>query len=239
MILFSIPDYWGFYALNLALIELMEQQPQKFYDDVKIDSIYGSFPCIWNGGRYLTGSTSFENIKATISPFMERGISIRHTFTNCLLEEKHLSDTLCNQICKLTEHPLNGVNISSQLMKDYIEKHYPLFYTMWSTTICTSNLDEINRLSQNNLLVLDYNLNNQWEQLKQLIHPENIEILVCESCLPNCPHRQKHYQNESNNQLYNGNDVFSCPFGSDYFYDHYNNPHHLLLLHILFYAQLL
>ena len=44
MIKFSIPDYYGFYGLNLFLIDLMREQPDKFYDDIIIDSVYGSFP---------------------------------------------------------------------------------------------------------------------------------------------------------------------------------------------------
>ncbi len=228
MIKFSIPDYYGFYGLNLFLIDLMKEQPDKFYDDIVIDSVYGSFPCIWNGGRYYPGGTSFENIKATIEPFNERGISIRHTFTNCLLEEKHLNDTLCNKICALTENPLNGVNVNSQLMKDYIEKNYPQFYTMWSTTICEEDIDKINKLSKNNLLVLDYNLNNNFELLKQLKYPHNIEILVCESCISNCPNRKEHYIHESNCQLYNETSLYDCPWAlRNFYHGSCLRPHHV------------
>ena len=115
MILFSLPDYYGFFNLNLTLLNLMENQREKFYDDIIIDSIYGSFPCIWNGGRFYEGSTSFRNIIATTTPFTERGISLRHTFTNCLLTKEHLQDTLCNKICELTHNPLNGINVNSIL----------------------------------------------------------------------------------------------------------------------------
>ena len=42
----------------------------------------------------------------------EYNISARLTFSNSLLEEKHLSDPKCNTLCKLfaeSESPQNGV----------------------------------------------------------------------------------------------------------------------------------
>lgn len=215
MIIFSCPDYYGFFNLNLKLLDLFQEERVKFYDDVIIDSIYGSFPCIWNGGRFYEGGTSFGNIVATITPFIERGISLRHTFTNCLLTEEHLNDTLCNKICELTHSSLHGINVNSTLLKKYLEEKYPEFYIMWSTTLCTEDLEQINFLSEKNLLVLDYNLNNNFEFLAKLKHPENIEILVCETCIPNCPNRFDHYQNESERQLFLHNNFYPCPWRTD------------------------
>ena len=43
-ILFSIPDFYNLFDLNMMLISLKQQEPEKFYEDVKIDSVYGSFP---------------------------------------------------------------------------------------------------------------------------------------------------------------------------------------------------
>ena len=229
MIYFSLPDYYGFFNLNLKTLDLFEEQHIKFYDDIKIDSIYGSFPCIWNGGRFYTGGTSFENIVATVSPFTERGVSLRHTFTNCLLTEKHLNDTLCNKICELTHNPLHGINVNSALLKKYLEEKYPDFYIMWSTTLCTEDLEQINSLSEKNLLVLDYNLNNNFKFLSKLKHPENIEILVCETCIPNCPNRKEHYLHESNCQLFNETSHYDCPWAnsSTFYTGAYLQPHYV------------
>lgn len=212
MILFSLPDYHRFYRLNLSLLEIMDKEPEKFYEDIKIDSIYGSFPCIWNGGRYYDAQVSYDNIVMTVKPFMERGISLRHTFTNCLLTQEHFSDTLCNKICELTHSPLNGINVTSPELKQYLEERYPQFYYMWSTTLGFTNISTINEYSQNNLLVLDYSLNNKFEILKTLQHPNNIEILLGETCIDNCPKRLEHYQHNSNCQLYNTSSPYNCPF---------------------------
>ena len=48
-ILLSLPGLYQFTNLNLATIDLMEQVPEKFNQDVVVDSMYGSFPCTWNG----------------------------------------------------------------------------------------------------------------------------------------------------------------------------------------------
>ena len=230
MILFSIPDFYGFFHLNLRLLELKQQEPEKLYSDIVIDSVYGSFPCIWNGGRFYPGSTTYDNILATVTPFMDYGVSIRHTFTNCLLTEEHFSDVLCNKICELTENPLNGININSPALKQFLEQKYPQFYYMWSTTICEEGLNNINTLSEHNLVVLDYNLNNKFDLLKQLQYPQNIEILVCETCIPNCPNRKTHYIHESNCQLYNESNIYACPWANDNFFQGAcKQPHHVTI----------
>ena len=43
--------------------------------------------------------------------------------------------------------------------------------------------------------------NNNFDLLKQLTHPENIEVLANENCLPNCPHRDLHFKIYSAIQL--------------------------------------
>lgn len=43
------------------------------------------------------------------------------------------------------------------------------------------------------LVVLDYNLNNQFELLEQINHKDKCEILVNACCIPNCPRRAEHY----------------------------------------------
>ena len=51
-IYFHIPGFFEFYGINIRLIELMKEHPEYFYDNIKIGSVYGSFPsAIWNGGR--------------------------------------------------------------------------------------------------------------------------------------------------------------------------------------------
>ena len=221
MIKFSIPDFWVHYKLNLLFIDLFQSQRNKFFDDVEIDSIYGSFPCIWNGGRIVPGYTSGINIENTLKAFNQRGIGIRFTFTNSLLQPEHLSDCLGNQILQLGHSTKNSVNISSPLMKEYIQTHYPKYYILYSTTMGIIDIAKINELSKDNIVVLDYSLNNNFELLKQLQYPENIEILCSELCIDGCPYREEHYRSISQHNLFQTVEPYQCKF-SRYGLSYYN-----------------
>lgn len=223
-ILFSIPDFFYLYDLNTMLLQLMQQEPQKFYDDVKIDSIYGSFPgCIWNSGRAACGWTSIENIVNTVAAFNQQKISVRYTFTNSQITGRHLFDYQCNTILQATENLVegmqNGVNINQPILAEYIEKNYPNYYLLWSTTKGVNSIEETNRLSEDRITVLYYGMNNT-TALKELTHPENIEILVSEACIENCPKRFEHYESIGKLQLLQPSEPgFRCPYGCEqYFY---------------------
>lgn len=222
MIKFSLPGYWIKYRLNMILLNIYQNERNKFYDDIIIDSFFDSFPCVWNGGRVTEGFTNLKNIEATVAPYRDMGIGLRHTFTNSFITEESLKDQLGNVICQLTESPLNGINCNSDLMANYIKEKYPQFYLIWSTTLGITDIDKINELSQDRLLVLDYELNNNFEVLSQLKNSYNIEILVGESCIDNCPNRQNHYMTISKQQKYLSPGGFECPNNCDGNWDYYN-----------------
>lgn len=205
----------------------MQQEPEKFYDDIKIDSIYGSFPgCIWNSGRAACGWASIENIVNTVAAFNQQKISVRYTFTNSEIKGRHLLDYYCNTILqntgKLVEGVQNGVNINQPILADYIAKNYPEFYLLWSTTKGINSIEETNKLSEDRITVLYYGMNNT-TALNELTHPENIEILVSEACIERCPKRFEHYSSIGKLQLLEPSEAFQCPYGCEqYFY--YDTP---------------
>lgn len=76
----------------------------------------------------------------------EYGISARLTFSNSLLEKRHLSDQKCNQLCAIFEEkntPRNGVIIHSDLLMHYLKKEYPGFYFVSSTTKVLTDFQEL------------------------------------------------------------------------------------------------
>ena len=90
---FHLPDFSGNFKLNLLFADMLEKRPDFFREGVEIASFYGVFPpCLWNGGRPQGGMTDKNFIKAVIKTFNDRGIPLRYTFTNLMLEKKHLSD---------------------------------------------------------------------------------------------------------------------------------------------------
>ena len=201
-ILITLPGFQrnGF-LINLTLIDLVKKYPEKFYDGLKIECVYDNFPCLWGGGRVVPfeHELSKEEIESWIGPFLARGVKVRFNFTNTLLEEKHLKDRYSNELLKKCIEVADkynsriGIVIFSDLLKQYLETNYPSLDFVWSTTLGQIGLDETNRRSKDNLLVIDYMYNNNFEFLKQLKYPEHIEVLANEWCVPNCPHRKLHF----------------------------------------------
>lgn len=218
-ILFSIPDFYNYFNLNLGLVNLMEQYPGYFRDNVVIDSMYGTFPgCIWNSGRTQFGGATYENIVATIAQINQKGISIRFTFTNKFITEKNLfEDHYGNTILQLANNGMNGVNVSTPEFAGYIRKNYPNLYLLWSTTKGIKTVEEVNALSEDRILVPPYTMNNT-DDIKKFEHPENIELLACEACIDHCPNRAAHYEDLATAQMLRPSKAFKCPHGCEQYY---------------------
>lgn len=221
-ILVNIPGFWQEYKLSLAMVDLQHKYPFIFKDGLKLNTVYDCFPCIWTGGRSAPKDMIFskDEIAQKIVPFLERDIGIRYNFTNLLLKEEHLYDYTCNQIMDYTMEILKdypdlplGITIASDVLYEYLQKKYPGLYYCWSTTLGKIGIDEVNRRSEHDLLVLDFNYNNDFEWLKQLKHPENIEILTNEGCIPHCPYRDLHWKYISETQLIPGDQDCNTPTG--------------------------
>ena len=211
-----LPGLCNFRVINQVLLNLMKDYPSKFRDGYKIGSVYGTFPgAIWNGGRAVFGTAYKGDIDRIIKIYNSRGIPVRFTWTNSLLEEKHNQDTYCNLIMKLADNGKNQVLVNSPSLEEYIRREYPNYPIISSTTKRIVNLEEIKaELAKDyHLVVLDYDLNHDEDVLKEL-EPlaDKIEILVNEICTPGCPKRAEHYRAESLSQLeFDKDTYFKCP----------------------------
>lgn len=212
-----LPGFCYYRQLNYAVITLMEKYPDAFREGYRIGSVYGTFPgAIWNGGRVVMGSAGKRDIEATLHLYNDKGVPVRFTWTNSVLEEKHTYDTYCNLIMRLADNGLNQVLVNSQVLADYIRREYPRFPMISSTT---KRIIEPERLFEELkedyfLVVLDYDLNHNEEVLKKLEEhgSEKIEILVNEVCTPGCTRRAEHYEQQSRAQLnFDVKDIFPCP----------------------------
>lgn len=196
---FHLPGFTRNYHLNMLLIKLMETYPDAFREDVEIASFYGEFPpSLWNGGRCVGGTYNEETMRFVIQSLNEQGISLRYTYTNPLINQSHLQDKHCNRCLELADRPdgLNAVIVVSPVLEKYIRKTYPNYRIVSSTCKQITDVDALKaELEQDyDLVVLDYNLNNNWEILETLPHKERIELLVNAVCPPDCPRRHAHYQ---------------------------------------------
>ncbi len=211
-----LPGFCAFRLLNQFIINMMHDHPEKFKEGYKIGSAYGSFPgAIWNGGRAVMGFSGKDEIARTIKTYNDKGVPVRFTWTNGLIEEKHTYDTYCNLIMKLADNGLNQVLVNAPVLEEYIKKEYPNFPRISSTTKRIVDADGLLGEIQKDyhLVVLDYDMNHNEEALKKLEpYADKVEILVNEICYPGCPLRTQHYLQQSQMQLeFDVNTNFPCP----------------------------
>ena len=194
---FHLPDFSGNFKLNLLFADMLKNRPDFFREGVEIASFYGVFPpCLWNGGRSQGGNTDKNYMKAVIKAFNERGIPLRYTFTNLMLEKKHLSDERCNMMLNLSNNGLNEAIIASPILEDYLRRNYPKF-KLTSSTCKRLNTEELllAELEKDyHIVVIDYDFNNKFDILEKLPRKKDIEFLVNACCEPECPGRLQHYK---------------------------------------------
>ena len=145
-----LPGFCYFYKLNTTLIKLMKQYPEKFHEGYEIGSVYGTFPgAIWNGGRAVFGVMSKKDIKTVIDYYNSLGVPVRFTWTNSLLEEKHLNDTYCNLIMELANNGKNQVLVNRDVLSDYLRKTYHSVSENIKTTNESSNKNDAQNIYKN------------------------------------------------------------------------------------------
>lgn len=231
---FYLPDFGRFLHLNITILDLLERSPEFFNEGVEIGGIYGTFlGAIWNGGRLLGGSTSSDEMKEVITLLNNKGVPIRYTYTNHLLEEKHLNDTYCNLTMELANNGMNEIIVNSPLLEEYLRKNYPNFKYILSTTRCERDLNKINEATKKyDLVVTDYRDNPNMEFLNSIEDKSKIELLVNAYCHPDCKLRQHHYDTIAKHQLRfeemnpatDGQLAGQCPAYRRYFYDTLDFP---------------
>lgn len=193
---FHLPGFAVHSTFNLVAAEMIQKMPDYFREGVEIASVYGVFPpAIWNGGRFQIGRCDVDFIKYVINAYNKRGIPLRFTFTNPLIEEKHLKDDFCNTIMRLADNGLNEVIVVSPLLEDYIRSKYPKYKITSSTC---KRITDPEKLSEEigkdyHIVVVDYDLNNKFDILEKLPDKKKCELLVNACCEPECKLRSTHY----------------------------------------------
>lgn len=214
-IFFYLPDFYDKYDINMLTCDLIDKFPEYFYDNIKIGGVYGTFPnSIWNGGRVVLGGVTKEEIDYIISEFNKRNVAVRYTFTNPMLEEKHLYDTFCNLCLKAADNGMNEIIVNSPILEKYIRENYPKYKIILSTTKCLVSASDVEKQSEKDysLVVVDNSFNNS-EKLFSLKNKEKYEIIINSYCRDNCPDRVEHYKEIGRAQLEFRSSHFKyCPF---------------------------
>ncbi len=204
---YHLPGLFEFRALYAAFLPLFRGHREYFYDWCRIGSVYGApADCLWGGGRVGFGDEDPADVAALMR---EYAVSARLTFSNTLLRKEHFADRKCNALCALFERngpAENGVIVGSDLLTEYLQKHYPGLYLVSSTT---KVLTEFSRLEQElareeyRYVVPDFRMNNARDRLKALPEAlkQKVEFLCNECCRFDCPDRKACYENVSRKNL--------------------------------------
>ena len=201
---YHLPGLFEFYELYKVFLPLFFEHREFFYDWCDIGSVYGApGDAIWGGGRVGFGDEAAEKVLELTEKYH---ISARLTFSNSLLREEHLSDRLCNRLCRLFEKPENGIIITSDLLLNYLKEKYPAFYYVSSTTKVITDFDELVKETDREefrYVVPDFRLNKAWERLDALSpgQKEKLEFLCNECCFTGCAVRRECYENVSRKSL--------------------------------------
>ena len=198
---YHLPGLFEFQDLYKRFLPLFRLHREWFYDWCTIGSIYGApAGCRWDGGRAGFGGEK----PATAAALMkEYGISARLTFSNSLLREEDLADPVCNSLCALFENngPVpGGVILSSDLLLEYLQKKYPGFYFVSSTTKVLTEFRQLEVELERpafRCVVPDFRLNRAWSGLNSLREElkRKVEFLCNEACWFECTDRKACYEN--------------------------------------------
>lgn len=201
---FHLPGLRFNYPLNMLWSSLLEEKPEWFREGVEIGSFFGCFPiALWNGGRLIQHDQCDRNfIENVVKNVNARGIPVRYTFTNPLITEADLDDPYCNYCMDVANNGMNEVMIFSPILEKYLREKYPNFAYNSSTCKEIKNKEDLNaELNRDyKYVVLDYNLNNHWDFIEGLEHPEKLEVLINTLCQPGCKRRGEHYKQIAKDQ---------------------------------------
>lgn len=204
---FHLPGLFEFYELYRLFLALFYEHREYFYNWCEIGSIYGApTDCPWGGGRTSFGAENPEEVLALLRRY---GISGRLTFSNSLLQKKHLSDTKCNALCALfaeNKGVQNGIIIHSDLLLEYLQENYPELYFVSSTTKVLTDFEQfVSEVKRDDFryVVPDFRFNKQFDKLQTLSKSEKDKVeFLCNECCPfACKDRKRCYEAVSRKNL--------------------------------------
>ncbi|MGN0194168.1 MAG: hypothetical protein ACI39G_03540 [Pseudoramibacter sp.] len=203
---YHLPGLFEHYEFYKAFLEVYRGHPEYFNEGCDIGSVYGApAGCLWGGGRVELSDAAPDAVFALIADY---GIPVRLTFSNILLEEKHLNDPQCNALCKrLARSKIKpGIIVASDLLTAYLHKNFPELYLVSSTTKVITDFKqfrkELNR-PEFAYTVPDFRLNKKLTEFSKLSKKEKnkVELLCNECCDFGCTERAECYRDVSRKAL--------------------------------------
>lgn len=179
-------------------------------EDCHIRSVFGSIPCIMQGGRIPPLDMKISTAKKVIDMYNSLNIACCLTFSNPEIEREDLDDYTSNQLLKIVNENVksfnvnNSVIVTSDLLKTYIQNTYQdlkirasILKPSIEVGLGRDNSDYYNSLLDLAVGFDTVNVNPfklyESEFLSRLEGISRAEFVVNHRCLPNCPKAREHY----------------------------------------------
>ena len=183
----ALPGLYSNFQLNKLFINLFINKREIFYDWIKINKVYGSFPNnIWGLERYEYGNISITKLQKVIDFYKEKNIQICLEMDNPFIENKHLNNNFLNKILKGNNDNKTSVFINSNILREHIRNNYNNILIETSDKNIIADIYEINK-----------------SEIKNIKEKENVIIQLNNFCKTNCRLQTTHIKYLSLEQLEN------------------------------------
>ena len=204
---FHCPEFYLGQNFYQQLIELEDKHPEYFYENSKIDCIFGSFPyMIWNGGgvSQFGDLVSLENLKNIRDLYATLNISLKFTMTNPLIKETDCYDRYCNKVLEVFENGLNQILVSSPILEKYLKEKFPGYKYCKSIIATENDFDYEKELENYYQIVLPRRKVKDFDFLNSISkeNRDKFELLCNDPCPITCPRLYTHYKDFAKATLY-------------------------------------
>ena len=198
----------GLFIHERVLLDAFLIMLSRYDCPLPIETIHGAPSVAWNSGRVTRIPPRLEAFTKVARVLNQEHIGVYLTFSNHLLEPKHLDDPICNQLLEIVDNGsgLNGVILASDLLYDYIHDRHPKLKLTSSIVKVTmedgrGNADYYHALSERfDSVMLHPDDGFDLDLLAQLDR-DKTEVLVNENCAADCTVRKEHYELMATQQL--------------------------------------
>ena len=202
MINYFLPKF-NLMNLHLYFASLFSQHKSWVQPNVCIKGVYDCFPnCKLNGGRAMFGERATKaEMDEVFSSFAKCNIVPRLTFSNMLAKVEWLDEPYAKRMLEVAAEYHGEVIVYSHEIGKEVRKRYGMPIIL-STSRPLETPDEVNKaLETYDVVVLNYNHHKDPEFLKAINCIKRTEVMVNETCQPNCPNRPGHHMMVSKSQV--------------------------------------
>ena len=168
-----------------------------------IKYVFGSIPCLFQGGRVSPRTATMADAKAIIEKYNSYGIGCMLTFSSVLIKKEDLQDEQCNALLSyINEGKNNGVIIASDILAKYVKENYKNLTVMASQVkpsvevgLGNDTVEYYNKLFDlYDIVVVNPTKISDNSFLENLKYKDRVEFLVNHRCRPDCSLAGAHYK---------------------------------------------